>query len=344
MSSHPITKPLISVSNWKHGKRWVYSITYDEALVDLERFVIPYHEEFGIPGHVEVLVGQLGEIRNLEGSSYDGMRHMGADQLKDLLSRGWGVGNHSWSHLFITPEMVDQEIRVARDGLEQAIEAPITLYCAPNSNRNMSGHVLLACRDLGYLGAMSVSDGVNLPEDENYWLERTPLVHEMHGPLFSRHDRFRNIDAARAGSGWIIDYCHCPIEEPIHINKDCSEAQLRQRFETILSEGGDEVWCAVPEEIVFYHLCRRHAVITVEEESPTQQRYRVAFENLPERVTRKELTFEVEVPTDWCNYPQAWVDGAEVVAEVVRPRRLRLTAELGDESDITLRRRERLFQ
>ena len=119
---------------------------------------------------------------------------------------------------------------------------------------------------------------------------------------------------------------------------------MRQRFETIQSEGGDEVWCAVPEEIVFYHLCRRHAVITVEEESPTQQRYRVAFENLPERVTRKELTFEVEVPTDWCNYPQAWVDGAEVVAEVVRPRRLRLTAELGDESDITLRRRERLFQ
>ena len=334
----------ISISNWKHGKRWVYSITYVEALVDLERFVIPYHEEFGIPGHVEVLVGQLGEARNLEGSSYHGMMHMGADQLKELLARGWGVGNHSWSHLFITPEMVDQEIRVARDVLEQAIEAPITLYCAPNSNRNMSGHVLRACRELGYLAAMSVSDGINRPEAENFWLERTPLVHEMHEPLYSRHDRFRNIDGARAAGAWIIDYCHCPIEEPIHINKDCSEAQLRQRFEAILSEGGDEVWCAVPEEVVFYHLCRRHAEIDAVEASATQQRYRVTFVNLPERVTRKELTFEVDVPTDWCNYPQAWVDGTAVPAQVVHPRRLRFTAELGNSSEILLRRRERSHQ
>ena len=334
----------LSTCNWKHGKRWVYSVTYDEALVDLGRFAIPYHEEFGIPGHVEVLVGQLGEVRRLNGSSYDGMMHMGGAELKDLLARGWGVGNHSWSHLTITPEMIDQEIRVARDVLEAAIDSPVTLYCAPNSNRNMNGPVLLACRELGYLGAMSVTDGINRPDAENFWLDRTPLIHELHEPLFSQHDRFRNIDAARANGGWIIDYCHCPIEEPIHINKDCSEAQLRQRFETILSEGGDEVWCAVPEEVVYYHLCRRHAVIEAEEESATEQRYRVTLENLPERVTCKELTFEVDVPIDWCNYPQAWVNETAVPAEVVHVRRLRFTAEIGDSSEIILCRRQRSHQ
>ena len=81
----------LTICPWKYNKRWVYSITYDEALVDLHRFAIPIHEEYGIPGHVEVVVGQLGEVRNLGSSSYNGYRHMNGDELKDLLTRGWGV-------------------------------------------------------------------------------------------------------------------------------------------------------------------------------------------------------------------------------------------------------------
>ena len=40
----------LRICDWKYGKSWVYSITYDEALADLHRFAIPHHEEFGIPG------------------------------------------------------------------------------------------------------------------------------------------------------------------------------------------------------------------------------------------------------------------------------------------------------
>ena len=59
----------LKVCDWKYGKNWVYSITYDEGLVDLHKFTIPIHEELGIPGHVEVVAGQLGEIRNIGQSS-----------------------------------------------------------------------------------------------------------------------------------------------------------------------------------------------------------------------------------------------------------------------------------
>ena len=168
----------LRICDWKYGKRWVYSITYDEALIDLHRFAVPYHEEFGIPGHLEVVVGQMGEVRQIDGSSFNGYRHMNADELKDLMARGWGVGNHSWTHVFIKPEMVDQELRVAREVLEQAIDAPVPLYCAPGSNRNMAPHILEACRQLGYLGAMSIREGINRPADECYWLDRSPLIHE----------------------------------------------------------------------------------------------------------------------------------------------------------------------
>ena len=53
----------LTVAPWKYGKQWVYSITYDEALSELHRFAIPYHEEFGIPGHVEAVAGHIGKIR-----------------------------------------------------------------------------------------------------------------------------------------------------------------------------------------------------------------------------------------------------------------------------------------
>ena len=131
---------------WKYNKRWVYSITYDEALVDLHRFAIPIHEEYGIPGHVEVVVGQLGEVRNLGSSSYNGYRHMNGDELKDLLVRGWGVGNHSWSHQNITPDTTDLELRQAKEVLEAAIDGPVNLYCSPGNNTNMADRVLTEAR------------------------------------------------------------------------------------------------------------------------------------------------------------------------------------------------------
>ena len=82
----------LTIADWKYGKQWVYSITYDEALSELHRFAIPYHEEFGIPGHVEAVAGHIGEIRQLGQSSYNGFRHMGAEELRDLVARGWGAG------------------------------------------------------------------------------------------------------------------------------------------------------------------------------------------------------------------------------------------------------------
>ena len=105
----------VRVCNWKYGKQWVYSITYDEALADLHRFAVPLHEAFGIPGHVEAVASQIGQVRRLGNSSYNGFRHMSGEEMRDLLARGWGVGNHSWSHEVITPETVDRELRRAKE-------------------------------------------------------------------------------------------------------------------------------------------------------------------------------------------------------------------------------------
>src|SRR5919197_4518565 len=124
----------LNICDWKYGKQWVYSITYDEVLSELHRFAIPYHEEFGIPGHVEAVAGHIGEVRQLGQSSYNGFRHMGAAELRDLVARGGGIGNHSWSHELIQPDTVDRELRQAKEVLEEAIGAPVLLYCSPGNN------------------------------------------------------------------------------------------------------------------------------------------------------------------------------------------------------------------
>ena len=327
----------LSICPWKYGKRWVYSITYDEALADLHRFAIPMHEEYGIPGHVELLVGQMGEIRKAGNSSYNGYRHMNASELRDLLARGWGVSNHSWTHEVITPEMVDQELGHAKQVLEEALGEPIILYCSPGNNTNMADHVLEACRRYGYLGAMSLTDALNLPEDELFWINRTALHDHYYEPFYSAYDPYRNIRQAQAVQGWLIDYCHCPLETAVHPNKDCSEAQLRQRFETVLSEGGDAVWCAVPEEALSYHLMRRHAQIEAVNSNDEAQRFRIELPGLPEQVPYRTLTLEANVPAAWCRDPRVVVDGRELAAEVVQPGVLRVTTPVRDGTQVEVR-------
>ena len=327
----------LKVCPWKHGKRWVYSITYDEALIELHRFAIPIHEEFGIPGHLEAVVQQLGEVRAIGNSSFNGFRHMNGSELRERVDRGWGVGNHSWSHQVITPDLVEQEIGHAKVVLEDAIGGPVDLYCAPGNNTNMADHVLDACRSHGYLGAMSLTDALNRPSDELFWINRTALHDQYYAPFFSEFDPYRNIRHAQADGGWIIDYCHCPLEEPVHRNKDCTHAQLRRRFETILSEGGEEVWCAVPEEVLFYHLTRRHTRVEIVSETSAEQRYRLCVEGLSDRVTCRALTLDIEVPAAWCRAPHVAINGVSRPAEVITPGNLRITIDIESPTELVIR-------
>lgn len=329
----------LTVCEWKYGKRWVYSITYDEALEELHRFAIPYHEELGLPGHVEAVAGHIGKVRQLGTSSYNGFHHMGPDGLRDLVARGWGVGNHTWSHEQVKPETVDREIGEAKRVLEEACGDAVPLYCAAGDNSNMSDHVLAACRKFGYLGAMSLTDALNLPGEELFWINRTPLHEQYYAPFFSAYDPYRNIRYAQETGGWIVDYCHCPLEQAVHPNKDCTAAHLKQRLETVLAEGRDDVWCANPNEVIYYHTLRRHAAVETTAEAADHRQYRLHLAALPDQVRMRALTFEMDAPAALCQYPRVWIDGQAVCAELVRPRKLRFTTEVRDGMEIAIRSR-----
>lgn len=317
----------LQICAWKHGKKWAYSITYDEALSDLHKFAVPIHEELNLPGHVEVVVGQMGEVRNIGSSSFNGFKHMGADELKDLLARGWGVGNHSWSHKNVEDDL-NLELRKAKEVLEDAIGRRVTIYCSPGDNRNMSDPILKACRRYGYLGAMSLTDAVNQPEDELFWLNRCPNTHMGWPPFFSAFNPWHRIRQAQEMRGWIIDYCHCPLEGPVHAQKDCSYHELRQRLETILTEAGDEVWTANADEALDYHNVRRRAAVETIQEDADALRYRLACDDLPEAIMCRELTVAVEPPAAWRRPCRVTVNGQKVKHASADKSRLLVTVSL----------------
>src|SRR3990172_11937995 len=102
---------------WKNGKRWVYSITYDEGCADLLKYALPLHRQYGIPGHVALLATQVGVPRNVPGSSYDGMMILSRAQIRMLCREGWGVSCHSMTHAGITPANAGIEVVASRNVL-----------------------------------------------------------------------------------------------------------------------------------------------------------------------------------------------------------------------------------
>ncbi|HOZ49025.1 MAG TPA: polysaccharide deacetylase family protein [Candidatus Hydrogenedentes bacterium] len=244
---------------WKNGKRWAYSITYDEGCAALLDKALPIHRAYGVPGHVALVASQIGVTRNVPGSSYDGMMILSKAQVHALVDEGWGVSCHSMTHCGVTMENAPREVVEARGVLERALGMNVTMFCVPGDN---SGHppALQYAREAGYTAILTIYDRVNTPGTDLLALGRCPLHTEYPAPFFSAFDPYKRIHQAIDLGGWIIDYCHCPMpDKPIHPAKDCTTQELEARFEAIRRVGADEVWIAEPNEVVAFILAEGQA-------------------------------------------------------------------------------------
>ena len=84
----------------------------------------------------------------------------------------------------------------------------------------------------------------------------------------------------------------------------------------------------MPEEVVNYHLTRRHARVEVIEETSEVQRYRLHLDGLPDRVICRALTLDVDVPPAWCRAPFVIINGQHRPVDILTPGKLRLTADI----------------
>lgn len=237
---------------WKDGKRWVYSITYDEGCQALLHNALKLHRRYGIPGHVCLVAGQVGVPRNVPGSSYDGMMILSREELHMLAREGWGVSCHSMTHAAITDENAEEEVIAAKGVLEKACGMPVSIFCVPGSNESYPASVKVA-RGAGYRAIMTIYDEVNDQGTDPMRLGRVPIHTQYPPPFYSAFDPYKRIHQAIDAGGWIIDYCHCPMPgKAIHPWKDCTLEELEERFATVCRIGGDAVWLAEPNEVVDY--------------------------------------------------------------------------------------------
>jgi hypothetical protein len=246
VSAAPKTKP----PKWKDGKKWVYSITYDEGCEDLLKFAHPIHQKYGVPGHVAFVSTQIGIPRNLPGSSYHGMMILNKEQIHGLAKEGWGFSCHSLTHCGVKEENAQTEVVEARKVLEDAIELPISVFIVPGDNNGWPASKKYA-PGAGYKAVITIFDRTNTQNSDLFSLGRTPLHTRYPAPFFSEFDPYKRIQQAIDWGGWIIDYCHCPMpDKPIHEAKDCTSQELEQRFEAVKRLGGRNVWIAEPNEVV----------------------------------------------------------------------------------------------
>ncbi|MFA5865684.1 MAG: polysaccharide deacetylase family protein [Phycisphaerae bacterium] len=235
---------------WKHDKRWVYSITYDEGCADLLKYAAPVHRKYGVPGHVALVASQVGVPRNVPGSSYDGMMILSRDQIHGLVKEGWGVSCHGMNHLGITEDNVEVELFQSRILLEETLDLPVTMFCLPGDN----GHYPIVRKyaaQAGYRANLTIYDDVNTPTTDPFRLARCPIHVEYPAPFYSTFDPYKRLHQAMDCGGWVIDYCHCPLPgRTVHPQKDCTLEQLEERFKTVCRIGGNHVWLAEPNEVV----------------------------------------------------------------------------------------------
>jgi len=235
---------------WKHGKRWAYSISYDEGCADLLKFALAIHRRYGIPGHIAFVASQVGAARNVPGSSYDGMMILSKDEFQCLRKEGWGASCHGMTHALIDDQNVHYELYQSREVLTNALDYPIRLFCLPGDNTHFPIVHEHAAR-AGYRGNLTIYDEVNTERTDPMRLGRCPLHTQYPPPFFSAFDPYKRIHQAIDLGGWIIDYCHCPMpDKPIHPHKDCTTAELEERFKTIRRVGGEDVWIAEPNEVM----------------------------------------------------------------------------------------------
>jgi len=239
---------------WPNEKRWVYSITYDEGCQQLLDHAVPLHRQYGVPGHVAFVASQVGVLRNVPGSSYNGRMILSADEMHNLQQEGWGASCHGMTHAHITEDNVRTEVYDSRTLLSTTLGTEIDMFCLPGNNDHFET-VRKHAHTAGYRAILTIYDDVNGPTPDLLRLCRCPLHHEYPPPFYSAYDPFKRLHQTAAAGGWVIDYCHCPMPgEPVHPWKDCTAEQLARRFETVCEIGGNNVWLAEPNDVVRY-LC-----------------------------------------------------------------------------------------
>ncbi len=323
---------MLRVETWKHGWRWVYSVTYDEAVQSLLEHAVPLHRQHGIPGMVALdaeLLAEDGQLRLSSRGSEHG-RYLNVGEIQELQRHGWSVASLGPSCEGERAPTRGAPTREARVALEQLVGAPVMVLTVSTIDHH-HGFTPAEIQQAGYLGVFILEDRLNYNHvDEDFHALGRSAMYTVEGlPLPARtYDPYWRLHQARDTEGWLVDSARLVSEEPADPERDITPALLAERFAKVAEVG--DVWRATPDEVIDYILLRRAAHPRGYRATDDAITFWMEAPRIPERVQNRELTFTMDVPPAW-QMPLVTSDGAPVSdVTVLGEGRLRFTLPVHD--------------
>jgi peptidoglycan/xylan/chitin deacetylase (PgdA/CDA1 family) len=318
----------VEICRWQGGRTFAYSITYDEGFVDLLEHALPVHRKYEVPGHLVVLAGQLGQVRHVPSSTYDGThRHLSGLQLRVLMAEGWSVGDHSMTHGDLNVDPYN-EIVTSKRVLEDATGQAVNLFHLPGADFSYAP----AARYIdqaGFLAVFFTDDRVNSDDPDLFGLGRALVYvregrhwHNLYSPYPRVYDPYHRLHEARACGGWLVDMTHLVTHDPPAPWKDTTPELLDARFDCLRRVGGGREWAAEPEEVVDYVLMRRATTLEQLPDAPAGQCFRVHLAALPASIKHRSVSLAVTdaVPQPSSNAaPEVWLDDQRLAGRWITP-------------------------
>jgi len=239
-------------------------MTYDEGTVDALANALPVHERFGFPGHVDVVAGQLGQQRHALGSSMNDYVHMSAEELRFLLGKGWGVGNHSWSHYSYPCQPgldLRREVVWSKYRLEDMIDHPVRIFTIPNDVHNYEPVIELVKQH--YLACAHVEGGPNREGFDLYKIGNSMVASGGFRPRpgWPEEMRTENLTLGFLMGSWVYETSHLCLWNVPQAHKCITPEYLTRRFEKMTDISDGKLWAATPDDVIDYVLMRRHIKI-----------------------------------------------------------------------------------
>jgi peptidoglycan/xylan/chitin deacetylase (PgdA/CDA1 family) len=305
----------IEICRWKHGHTFAYSITYDEGFADLIDHALPVHQKYRIPGHLVMVAGQLGQMRDVPSSTYHGVRrHLSARQLRDLMREGWSVGDHSMTHGDLNINTYT-EVVVSKQMLEEAIGQTVNLFHLPGADFSFAPAARYL-EEAGFLAVFFADDCLNSHDPDLFALSRTLLYMiegepacSLYDPFPRVYDPYHRLHEALDIGGWIVDITHSIEPEPLAAWKDATPAVLDARFDCLRRVGHGREWAAEPEEIVDYILVRRAASVKDVQTQGNCLSFRLELGDIPTAVKCREISLTAHLDSAKSRPPTVLVDG-----------------------------------
>jgi len=252
--------PRVTLCTWLHDAPFAYSMTYDEGTVDALANALPVHEEFGFPGHVDVVAGQLGQQRHAFGSSLNAYMHMGVEELRFLLVRGWGVGNHSWSH-YVYPLQPGldlwREVVWSKYRLEDLLDCPVRIFTLCNDKYNYAP--VLGLVKQHYLACVYIDGSPNRADFDLYQIGNFMVASGDTQPGYDwkRELLTPHLDLEFLRGSWLYETSHLVMWNVPQAHKCVTPEDLTRRFARLTEISGGKLWPAKPDDVIDYVLLRR---------------------------------------------------------------------------------------